>query len=594
MAASVAYRPARRPLPASLMSKPVLYAMVVVAMVVSGAQGGSVKHYKWKVDYQYWSPDCVEKVIISINGQYPGPTIRVREGDTIVVEMENLMPTEAVIMHWHGMQQRGTPWYDGAGGVSQCAINPGETFVYRFQAEKAGTYFYHGHLGLQRTAGFYGSLIVDVGRGVQEAFEYDGELSILLNDWWHRSAIEQGLGLYSDPFRWVGEPQSLLMEGRGKYNCSLVSGGDAEEAAGDRPRCDETNKQCKPLVLRVQPGLKYRLRLASVTSLSSLNFQIEDHNMTLVEADGNYVEEVVLDNLNLYSGESYSVLIEAYKQPPGGRKTFWVTAHVQGRLPKTTPALAILVYGDGEATTPVSSPPLAPAAWNDTAFSLRQSRMIVAKKGTIPPPASSDQQIILLNTQNRINGVIKWAINNISLVPPTTPFLPALKFGLKLAFDHTIPPVSYPMTTYDIFSPPKNPNANFGTQIYRFPFNSTVDIILQNANSLTVNNSEVHPWHMHGHDFWVLGYGHGKFNPEVDPQAFNLKNPPLRNTVPLYPYGWTALRFVANNPGAWFFHCHVEAHLHMGMGIVFAEGIEHLDRLPRSTMGCGLTKTWLP
>ena len=72
---------------------------------------------------------------------------------------------------------------------------------------QAGTYFYHGHLGLQRSAGFYGSLIVDVAKGEKEPFQYDGELSIILNDWWHKSAIEQGVGLSSDPFRWVGEPQ---------------------------------------------------------------------------------------------------------------------------------------------------------------------------------------------------------------------------------------------------------------------------------------------------------------------------------------------------------------------------------------------------
>ena len=66
---------------------------------------GKVRHYKWQVDYQFWSPDCVQKVVISINGNYPGPTIRAHVGDTIVVELENLMPTEAVLVHWHGIRQ---------------------------------------------------------------------------------------------------------------------------------------------------------------------------------------------------------------------------------------------------------------------------------------------------------------------------------------------------------------------------------------------------------------------------------------------------------------------------------------------------------
>ncbi|MCO5602536.1 hypothetical protein L7F22_056669 [Adiantum nelumboides] len=566
-----------------------LWASFLLMMLVMGVSAGRVKHYKWKVDYRFWSPDCVEKLIISINGQYPGPTIRVREGDTIKVELENLMPTEGVVIHWHGIHQRGSPWHDGTGGVSQCAIAPGEKFEYKFVADKAGTYFYHGHVGLQRSAGLYGSLIVEVPAGVKEPFQYDGELSLVLNDWWHRSAIEQGLRLFSNPFLWVDEPQSLLMNGRGQYNCSLIE--------GDQPPCNASNGQCSPLVLRVQPGRTYRLRIASVTSLSYLSLQIEGHTMTVVEVDGRYVNDVDLDNLNVHSGDSYSVLLRTYAEPPNGRKSFWVATHVRGREPKTNPGLGILVYGNNEvALLPTSTPPLSPAPWNDTAFSLNQSRQILARQGFYagwvpPPPQSSEQQAILLNTQNRVDGVIKWAINNISLALPATPLLQAMRFRLKTAFDYSAaPPTSYPFRSYNIFEPPPNPNAQMGTQVYRLPLNSTVDFILQNANMLEPNDSGIHPWHMHGHDFWVLGYGSGAFDPTLHPQTFNLVNPPLRNTVPLYPYGWTAIRFIADNPGVWSFHCHLEPHMHMGMTIIFAEGVEFLATPPTSTLGCGLTK----
>eukprot|EP00249_Psilotum_nudum_P030466 c43110_g1_i1 orf=2-400(-) len=111
----------------------------------NSAEAGRIRHYKWQVDYQFWSPDCVEKVLITINGQYPGPTIRAQEGDTIVVAVENLMATEAFVIHWHGIRQIGTPWNDGTAFVSQCAIQPSETFVYKFLVDRAGTYFYHGH-----------------------------------------------------------------------------------------------------------------------------------------------------------------------------------------------------------------------------------------------------------------------------------------------------------------------------------------------------------------------------------------------------------------------------------------------------------------
>ena len=68
-----------------------------------------------------------------------------------------------------------------------------------------GTYFYHGHYGLQHSEGIYRSLIVDA-KG-KEPFTYHGELSIVLNDWWHKSTYEQAVGLSSNPFVWVGEPQ---------------------------------------------------------------------------------------------------------------------------------------------------------------------------------------------------------------------------------------------------------------------------------------------------------------------------------------------------------------------------------------------------
>ncbi|KAF8403525.1 hypothetical protein HHK36_011629 [Tetracentron sinense] len=56
--------------------------------------------------------------------------------------------------------------------------------------------------------------------------------------------------------------------------------------------------------------------------------------------------------------------------------------------------------------------------------------------------------------------------------------------------------------------------------------------------------------------------------------SWDTKNPPLTNSVVIFPYGWNAIRFVADNPGIWAFHCHIEPHLHMGMGLVFSEGVE--------------------
>lgn len=539
------------------------------------------------MNYLLWSPDCVENVLIAINGGFPGPTIRAEAGDTIVVELENKLPTEGVVIHWHGIRQRGTPWSDGTASVTQCAINPEETYIYKFMADKTGTYFYHAHYGMQRSAGLYGSIIVDVPKGEKEPFSYDGELNMILSDWWHKSIYEQMIGLKSKPFRWIGEPQSLLIAGRGQYNCSLVSA----QTGGGSASCNKTNQQCAPFVLSVEAGKTYRLRIASATALSSLNFIIEGHKMLLVEAGGNYVEPVEVENIDIYSGQTYSLLVKADEDPS---RNYWAAVNVRGRRPNTPPGLAIFNYIPNSPTSRPSTAPPASPGWNDFAYSKALANKIVARNGFGPRvPTKSDRTIVLLNTQNYIDGYIKWAINNVSLVLPPTPYMASLKYKLSNAFDHRPAPETY-SPNYDIMGPPSNPNAVTGNSVYTLSFNATVDLVLQNANILAPNSSDIHPWHLHGHDFWVLAYGDGAFNPAEDSRKFNLRNPPLQNTVVLFPYGWTAIRFVADNAGVWAFHCHIEPHLHMGMGVVFAEGIEKLGKLPRSALGCGRTKRWLP
>ncbi|XP_010520486.1 PREDICTED: L-ascorbate oxidase-like [Tarenaya hassleriana] len=377
--------------------------------------------------------------------------------------------------------------------------------------------------------------------------------------------------------------QSILINGRGQFNCSIA----AQFSENTKKQCTfRGGDQCAPRILRVEPNKTYRLRIASTTALASLNLVVQGHKLVVVEADGNYVTPFAVDDIDIYSGESYSVLLTTNQDPS---QNYWISVGVRGRRPKTLPALTLLNYRTAPASKLPPSPPPEIPLWNDFDRSKSFSKKILAAMGSPPPPKKSNRRLILLNTQNRINGFIKWALNNVSLSVPATPYLGSIKYGLKGVFDQKSPPRSFPMD-YDITKPPANPNATHGNGIYTFPLNITVDVILQNANALNPNESEIHPWHLHGHDFWVLGYGEGKFRQGVDETAFNLKNPPLRNTAVVYPYGWTALRYVTDNPGVWFFHCHIEPHLHMGMGVVFAEGVNRIGHIPDDALGCGLTR----
>ncbi|XP_028552729.1 L-ascorbate oxidase-like isoform X2 [Dendrobium catenatum] len=467
------------------------------------------------------------------------------------------------------LMKRGTPWSDGTQGITQCPILPGETFTYQFVVDR-----------MQRSAGLHGLIRVLVPEGTVEPFSYDEERSIVVNDWWHKSAIEQSTGLLSLNFSWVGEPQSLLINGRGRYNCSL---------AGTTDVCDMTNTECLPFVLTMVPGKTYRLRIASLASLSALNLEIEGHDMIIVEADGHYVDPVIVKNLNIYSGETYSIIVKADQDPS---RNYWIGLNVISRKPGTPTGTSILnYYPISPFKVPPTLPPTGPL-WNDTLYRFNQTKLIKSHPDHIePPPPTSNRVIILLNTQNKVNGYIRWCVNNVSLNLPTTPYLIAIKEKLRHVFSQKPALETYKYKNYDIHSVLKNPNATLGNSIHRLEFNSTVDLILQNANALSSNISETHPWHLHGHDFWVLGYGLGKFDPQIDPKNYNLVDPIQKNTVPLHPYGWTALRFQADNPGVWSFHCHLEAHFFIGMGVVLEEGVERLGKLPKSIMGCGQSKS---
>ncbi|KAH8520615.1 hypothetical protein H0E87_001890 [Populus deltoides] len=313
---------------------------------------------------------------------------------------------------------------------------------------------------------------------------------------------------------------------------------------------------------------------------------LQNHKMMVVEADGNYLQPFETNDLDIYSGESYSVLL---KTSQDSSQNYWISFGVRGREPHTPQALTILNYKTNSASKlPLSPPPVTPR-WDDYAHSKAFSNKIKAlDHKSIPKPSQTyHRRIVLLNTQNKMNGYTKWSINNVSLSLPTTPYLGSIRFGLRDAFDQTKPPEDFP-GHYDVMKPPVNPNTTTGSGVYMLGYYSTVDVILQNANALTENVSEIHPWHLHGHDFWVLGYGEGKFT-KSDEKKFNLKNPPYRNTAVIFPYGWTALRFVADNPGVWAFHCHIEPHLHLGMGVVFAEGVQHVAKIPKEALSCGLT-----
>ena len=74
-------------------------------------EAAKVRYYQWEVKYEYRSPDCFQKLVLTVNGRSPGPTISAQQGDTVAVELKNSLVTENVAIHWHGIRQVHTSIY---------------------------------------------------------------------------------------------------------------------------------------------------------------------------------------------------------------------------------------------------------------------------------------------------------------------------------------------------------------------------------------------------------------------------------------------------------------------------------------------------
>ena len=79
--------------------------IVLVVAVLTHTASAAVREYHWEVEYKYWSPDCKEGAVMTVNGEFPGPTIKAFAGDTIVVNLTNKLTTEGLVIHWHGIRQ---------------------------------------------------------------------------------------------------------------------------------------------------------------------------------------------------------------------------------------------------------------------------------------------------------------------------------------------------------------------------------------------------------------------------------------------------------------------------------------------------------
>jgi FtsP/CotA-like multicopper oxidase with cupredoxin domain len=136
-------------------------------------------------------PDAVRSAKYLVNGTYPGPTLRCAENDTLEITVINDLFSEATTIHWHGVHMPGTPYMDGARGVTQGPIRPGENFTYRFSAWPPGTHYYHSHMdAVQGARGLKGAIVIDrTNDPIKTMFGYDEDRVVFVSDEWKDPSV---------------------------------------------------------------------------------------------------------------------------------------------------------------------------------------------------------------------------------------------------------------------------------------------------------------------------------------------------------------------------------------------------------------------
>jgi CopA family copper-resistance protein len=260
----------------------------------------------------------------AVNGSVPGPTLRLREGDTVTIRVTNRLKTFSSI-HWHGLRVPAD--MDGVPGLSFRGIAPGETFVYRFPVRQNGTYWYHSHSGFEEQTGLIGALVIEPRSSDPIAFDKD--YVVLLSDWtdanpdtvytnlkadseyynFHRRTVAT---FFSD-VRAQGLRKTVadrLMWGRMNMSPTDISdvSGYTFLLNGNPPDANWTGL--------FRPGERIRLRFINGSSDTFFDVRIPGLSMTVVAADGNEVEPVTVDEFRMGVAEVYDVIVQPRDEKP--------------------------------------------------------------------------------------------------------------------------------------------------------------------------------------------------------------------------------------------------------------------------------------
>ena len=556
------------------------------------------------------APDGFARPCAMFDGRAQGPTMDVNVGDVVEVTVVNRLASAGATVHFHGVHQVTTPYYDGAGLISQAPIAArGGAMTYRFLAYPPGTHWYHGHVALDYMDGLRGLFVVHDERDAYDG-SYDDEEAVMFSEWIHMTGVEMFAwhkAMQDGVLRTTGATETLSERGQ---NDSLVNGiywkGGIVNGVGhayDLSGWDKAVTRGRPHRQRVVPHPRAPGRDEAAAAvprglLLGLMVDVAARNLTIIAVDGTDVLPVETGaGIVVAPGERYDVLVTADK--PCGNYTVLFHGHAEdknGDLPQITGNFtavleyALHVVGDrrrwrarrrrppaGGARPRCRTPRRAPRprvrldeAHPDGALPRGADRRAAARKRDAHHPARhlparARRRALRGTSTTTLSPTQRCRCTSPRATTRSTPRTSSARPSStsRSARSSTS---SSPCTTVRARAPRRCARARA-----RAPRGRTAPARFT-RRSLSLARADpddktMHSIHLHGNKFWVLAVG---AMPYVESEVTdNLVDPPLLDTSLIYKHTFLKLRFAAVNPGMWHFHCHLLIHMNQGLQTVF-------------------------
>ncbi|KAA8538005.1 hypothetical protein F0562_027415 [Nyssa sinensis] len=503
---------------------------------------GHIHYYDFILKESNFTRLCSTKSMLVVNGSFPGPVLYVHKGDTV-----------------HGVRQPRNSWSDGPEYITQCPIKPGGNFTQEIIFSKEeGTLWWHAHSDWTR-ATVHGAIIIKPPPGKSYPFpKPHAEKVIILGSWFKEDLME----LLAEANRTGGpvqEAEAFTINGQ----------------PGDSYNCSAENMYR----LSVDYGKTYLLRIISAVMNEALFFSIANHNITVVGSDAAYIKPINTSFILITPGQTMDVLLTTNQTP--SHYYMVGSPYVSGPAPPdATNTTAILKYrGNYKAPSKPVTPTLPGESDGASVMNFtKRMKSLATNDYPINVPTKIDTKIFITVSVNQIvcpnascsgpqGNRPSASLNNITFENPSIDILRAYYSNISNVYEGdfpNMPPSLFNFTADTV--PDYTKYASQGTTAKFIKHNASVEIVFQGTN--VGGGAENHPMHLHGFSFYLVGMGFGNFNKTRDAPNYNLVDPPEINTFGLPKNGWATIRFIADNPGVWFMHCHLEKHATWGMNTV--------------------------